>query len=142
MRIKYTKNYKVKAPKWEYGNNGIDFFVPGDHAIWELKPGEIHKFTLGVKFELPDDIFIYFCNKSSLGAQGINLLCPLVDSNYRGEVHCVIQNTSDKVFIIKPDMKICQGVIMQQPKFELNEVDSINENTKRGSGGFGSTGAY
>lgn len=142
MKIKYTKSEYVKSPKWEYGNNGIDFFVPSRHAIWCLKPGEIHKFSLEIKFELPNDIFIYFCNKSSLGLKGINVLCPLVDSNYRGEVHCVIQNTSDEVFIIKPDMKICQGVIMQQPKFELCETDKINVCTNRGSGGFGSTGEY
>lgn len=141
INIKYAKILPVKDPKWEYGNNGIDFYTPDNMPTIELLPGEIHKFSLGIKFELPDDIYIYICNKSSWGALGVDTMCPLIDTNYRGELHCVLKNANpSKSFILRPGIKICQGIIMQQPRFELKQTNYISADTNRGENGFGSTG--
>ncbi len=62
-----------------------------------------------------------------------------IDADYRGEIKVLLVNLSDKHFVISDGDRIAQMVVANflQPKFKLVNVLSI---TKRGEGGFGSTG--
>jgi len=62
-----------------------------------------------------------------------------IDADYRGEVKVLLINLSDKPFVIYDGDRIAQMVIAEflQPKFKVVEILS---ETKRGEGGFGSTG--
>lgn len=64
-----------------------------------------------------------------------------VDPDFRGEVGVLLRNRSDKPFTIKPDMRIAQLIFtkIELPVFEEKNILPV---TRRGSGGFGSTGFY
>lgn len=67
-----------------------------------------------------------------------------VDSDYRGEVCILLENTEDvsrgspAVKISKGD-RVAQGVICPVVQAEIEVVESLDD-TDRGAGGFGSTG--
>jgi dUTP pyrophosphatase len=62
-----------------------------------------------------------------------------IDSDYRGEIGVILANLSDGLVKVQLGERIAQGVIskVEQIKFTLSE--QLTE-TKRDSGGFGSTG--
>ena len=63
-----------------------------------------------------------------------------IDSGYRGEVGVILANFGDADFQVKKGDKIAQIVIAPVTQPEIVETDFIDE-TDRGTGGFGSTGA-
>ncbi|MBQ3035044.1 MAG: deoxyuridine 5'-triphosphate nucleotidohydrolase [Alphaproteobacteria bacterium] len=63
-----------------------------------------------------------------------------VDFFYRGEIKTPLINLSDKPFTINPGERIAQAVICPVIQAKIEETENIDENTDRGSGGFGSTG--
>ena len=62
-----------------------------------------------------------------------------IDSDYRGELKVILINLSNKSFIVEKGLRIAQMVVCPIIKAKLKEVKTL-EDTKRGSGGFGSTG--
>lgn len=62
-----------------------------------------------------------------------------VDADYRGEVCVILVNLSQEPFEIVPGERIAQMVISRHEQVEWEEVEILNE-TRRGAGGFGSTG--
>ena len=65
----------------------------------------------------------------------------LIDAHYRGELKVVAINLDPKEAIhIERGERIAQLVIQQVPVVDLEEVDELDD-TDRGAGGFGSSGA-
>ena len=62
-----------------------------------------------------------------------------IDADYRGEVCVILINHGKKKFVVDRGMRIAQLVFMELPKIRL-EKRVILSKTKRGKGGFGSTG--
>ena len=62
-----------------------------------------------------------------------------IDSDYRGEICVILINHGQMSFKISRGMRIAQIIFKEIPEVNLVEVDEL-DNTKRGSGGFGSTG--
>ena len=62
-----------------------------------------------------------------------------IDADYRGEIKVILINLGNEEFKINPNDRIAQMVLCPVIKAELVEVDDL-QNTKRGEGGFGSTG--
>jgi dUTP pyrophosphatase len=62
-----------------------------------------------------------------------------IDADYRGEYGVAVINFGSEPFIVEPDMRIAQLVISKYERVNWQEVDSLSQ-TKRGKGGFGSTG--
>ena len=62
-----------------------------------------------------------------------------IDSDYRGEICVILINHGQMSFKINRGMRIAQIIFKETPEVNLVEVDELS-NTKRGSGGFGSTG--
>ena len=62
-----------------------------------------------------------------------------IDSDYRGEICVILINHGQMSFKITRGMRIAQIIFKETPEVNLVEVDEL-DNTKRGSGGFGSTG--
>lgn len=63
----------------------------------------------------------------------------VIDSDYRGEVCALLQNTSDFEAYKEAGERLVQGVIVPVPSVQIQEVEELSE-TSRGVGGFGSTG--
>lgn len=62
-----------------------------------------------------------------------------IDPDFRGEAGVLLRNRSDKPFEVLPDMRIAQLIFSKVEIPVLQETDRLPE-TRRGSGGFGSTG--
>jgi dUTP pyrophosphatase len=144
--MEFTKVRDVKSPT--RGTNesaGIDFYVPNDYNEFTIKPGESVLIPSGIKIKLFYGQVGLFLNKSGVGVKGVLVGAQVVDSDYRGEVHLNVHNVSNKELTFKPGQKLVQMLIMDVKlpiPFELtNESYSLYEDTERGSGGFGSTGA-
>ena len=63
-----------------------------------------------------------------------------IDSDYRGEVQVPLVNHGRTRFVVERGMRIAQMLIVPVPRSEIVEVDELEE-TDRGPGGFGHTGA-
>ena len=62
-----------------------------------------------------------------------------IDSDYRGEVQVLLINLGAEPFTVTRGMRIAQLVIAPVTRVSLVEVDALDA-TRRGEGGFGSTG--
>lgn len=112
-----------------------------DNEVY-LAPGETKKIGTGIAVAIPHDYFGAICARSGLatkhGLRPANCL-GIVDADYRGEVIVALHNDSSVPYTVKHGERIAQLVIMPFLPVEFREVDHLAE-TKRGSGGFGSTG--
>lgn len=97
--------------------------------------------SAGFKIELPPGYEAQIRPRSGLAIKHkITVLNTpgTIDPDYRGEVGVIMFNASNDPFLIKPYDRIAQMVIN---KVEIPDVlfDKVSD-TKRGEGGFGSTG--
>lgn len=63
-----------------------------------------------------------------------------VDQNYRGPLKVILYNGGDEDFVVDPGDRIAQLVVTKAYLPEFVEVEELDE-TDRGEGGFGHTGA-
>lgn len=137
----------VKPPtRGTAGSAGIDFFVPNDYpqSLCTLAPGERCFIPSGVKANVPDGYALVAFNKSGVALKKqLFVGACVVDSDYQGEIHLHLVNTSNRHVEISPGEKILQFCLLPVDHgliSVVNEEDLFSEITARGSGGFGSTG--
>lgn len=107
-----------------------------------LLPGERVLVPTGLIFELPPGSEAQVRPRSGLAAKfGITVLNSpgTIDSDYRGEVSVILINLGQESFLIRRGERIAQMIVAPVTHAELCEVATTTK-TKRGSGGFGSTG--
>jgi len=100
------------------------------------------KIPTGLFMEIPPGYEGQIRPRSGLAAKfGVTVLnAPgTIDSDYRGEVEVLLINLGSESFTVKSGDRIAQLVIAQVCKAEIEEPTTLGE-TKRGAGGFGSTG--
>jgi dUTP pyrophosphatase len=108
-----------------------------------LKPLERTLVKTGLYLEIPIGYEAQVRPRSGLALKkGITVLNSpgTVDADYRGEVGVILVNLSNENFEIHPGDRIAQLVFAAHATAQLEAVISL-ENTERGTGGFGSTGA-
>ena len=125
------------------GSAGLDLRACIDEPL-TLRPGESALVPSGLAIHLDDTgLAAIVIPRSGLGHKhGIVLgkLVGLIDSDYQGEVMVSVWNRSKEPFTINPLDRIAQLVVVPVVQVELNVVESFDESS-RGAGGFGSTGA-
>ncbi len=107
-----------------------------------LRPGQRAAVATGMAFAIPPGWEIQVRPRSGLALKnGITCLnAPgTIDSDYRGEVKVILANLGDEYFEVKRGDRIAQLVPAQVQRARIVEVDELDP-TRRGSGGFGSTG--
>lgn len=107
-----------------------------------LHPMERSIIPTGLSIALPQGYEAQVRPRSGLAAKfGISVLnAPgTIDADYRGDIGVILVNLSQESFEIKNGDRIAQMVIAQYAHTKWEEVNVLDE-TKRGSGGFGSTG--
>ena len=62
--------------------------------------------------------------------------------NYRGELKIILINLDKNEQTIEPGERIAQLVFAKVERAELIEVNEIDENTDRGTTGFGDSGKF
>ena len=134
-------HYKPIAPL--HGTDtaaGFDLYAARNVSI---KPGESKLIPTGVKMAIPEGWFGMISPRSSIASKTpLRIGARIIDSDYRGDVMVNLHNdaTGNGVpWEIKAGERIAQIVFMQH-LVQMTQVDSLDD-TSRGEGGFGSTGA-
>lgn len=97
----------------------------------------------GIAVAIPDGYAGFVTPRSGLAARhGISVVNGpgLVDAGYRGEIKVILVNLSDEVFSIERGDRIAQLVVIPVAVQEFVVVNELPI-SRRGSGGFGSTGS-
>ncbi len=143
MRVKIKKLHE-NAVIPTYGTEfsaGADLYALLD-APTEIAPHETQFIHTGISVEIPEGYCGLVFARSSMGAK--RGLAPankvgVIDADYRGEIMVTLHNHSEIVATVEPGERIAQLAIVPFLKAEFEETDELSD-TKRGVGGFGSTG--
>lgn len=114
-----------------------------DHGEVILAAGARALIPTGLRMAITDGYEVQIRPRSGLALKhGISMVnAPgTIDSDYRGPIGVILINMGEQDFTVTHGMRIAQMVLapVVQAKFEM--VDALDE-TVRGAGGFGSTGA-
>jgi dUTP pyrophosphatase len=107
-----------------------------------LPPGQRALIPTGLSIALPEGFEAQVRPRSGLALKnGITVLNSpgTIDADYRGEVQVILANLGSDAFTITRGMRIAQMIVAQYSRVEWQQTDKLSE-TKRGTGGFGSTG--
>jgi len=116
---------------------GMDIYSLEEVSI---QPNERVQIKTGLAFEVPDGYVGLVWDKSGLSHKyGLKTLGGVLDSGYRGELFVGLINLSQEVYVLEKGHKVAQLLIQKIEHPLIVEVAELSE-TKRGKGGFGSTG--
>ena len=105
----------------------------------ELRPKQRAMVRTGLAVAIPPGFYGRVAPRSGLAAKnGLDVLAGVIDSDYRGEICCVLYNTGDEIITLPAGSKICQLIVEQIITPEAGWVNDLDA-TARGAGGFGST---
>ena len=145
--MKIAKIRDVKTPtRGTHGSAGIDFYVPNDYpnSLRRVAPGERFFIPSGVKANVPEGYALIAMNKSGVALKkGLMVGACVVDSDYQGEIHLHLVNTSNDDVTIEAGEKLTQFLLIPVDHCAVevvNESDLFSHESDRGAGGFGSTG--
>ncbi len=154
MLVKIKKlDEKAVVPKYSHrGDAGLD--ITATSYSFE---NNRHVYGTSLAIEIPDGFVGLIFPRSSICKQDLRLTnsVGVIDSNFRGEIKFqfenagfgLVQNISGALEvdlltppkIYKVGERIGQIIIVPYPKIEFKEVKELSS-TKRGQGGFGSSG--
>jgi dUTP pyrophosphatase len=107
-----------------------------------LAPGARALVPTGIAIALPDGFEAQVRPRSGLALKH-GLILPnapgTIDADYRGEIQVIVANLGAAPIAIERGMRIAQMVIAPVARGAWREVAALPE-TRRGAGGFGSTG--
>ena len=141
--IKYLNESKdlYRPEKATKGRAGFDLLASIINPL-EIEAGKSLLVPCGFSLQMPNNFEAQVRPRSGLALKNsITVLNTpgTIDSDYRGEICVILINHGQMSFKINRGMRIAQIIFKETPEVNLVEVDEL-DNTKRGSGGFGSTG--
>lgn len=144
MELKFKKlNDLAKMPTRgsDYAA-GYDLYAASSYDI-SIEPHSTVKIGTGIAAAIPQGYFGGIFARSGLATK--KGLAPankvgVVDSDYRGEIIVALHNDTDGVQVVAARDRIAQFIVLPFVEVDFIEVNDLDE-TERGSGGFGSTGA-
>lgn len=143
-------NVKIKKMRSEVGDlfyatpgsAGVDLTACIDRPV-TIRQGCRVMIPTGIAIELPSKNFVtlIFARSGLSSKHGIAMAngTAVIDSDYRGEIICPMQNNSHEDYTINPGDRIGQAVFMPVALANFEYVEELDQ-TERGAGGFGSTG--
>ena len=127
--------YKVRKPERDFGNAGVDFFIPELTETFKqafLEKNEVEQAELwnknedyyitiaahgrvnipsGIRSHISTNVALEAHNKSGIATKtGLIFGASTVDSNYQGIIHISLINTTDKAVTIPLGMKVVQFI--------------------------------
>lgn len=141
IKIKIQRlNDSVKIPEYATeGSAGVDL---RSTVKCTIKAGERMLIPTGIKISIPKNYEAQIRPRSGLALKH-GIILPnspgTIDSDYRGEIGVIILNAGNEIFEVNIGDRVAQMVFVPVTRAIFEEVDSLDE-TKRGEGGFGSTG--
>ncbi|KAG9287689.1 hypothetical protein G9A89_004092 [Geosiphon pyriformis] len=139
----YSDNNKSIMPKRVHNTDAkFDLRYSRKDAI-KLEPHLCTCIDLKVALEISATTMVQLIFRSSLVKRGINIRGEIIDAGYVGNIIAMLQNDSEKAYIIEPNEKIAQAIFLPLVKIAqlvLVENREELEITAREIQGFGSTG--
>ena len=135
MKIKVIDFGGVLPKRAHYNDAGADVYA---NASVTIQPNSAEKVPLGIGVEIPDGLLGMIAPRSSYASKGVTAELAPIDSGYRGEIHAILTNNTDKHFYVEKGDRVAQLVI--QPVILADFVTSLTTD-KRGGNAFGSTGS-
>ncbi|MCW5764482.1 MAG: dUTP diphosphatase [Phycisphaeraceae bacterium] len=109
-----------------------------------LDPGQIALIPLGFAMALPPGYEAQIRPRSGLATK-FGVTVPnapgTVDADYRGEMMVALINLGPRPYTVEHGARIAQMIVAPVARAEVELVDEL-DSTRRGSGGFGSTGGH
>lgn len=128
--------YDVKKPEREYGNAGVDFFVPNysdsfrkafdeknlkenaylkisdsGNVVIHITPHGRVNIPSGIRSRINNNVALEAHNKSGIATKhGLVFGASTVDSNYQGIIHISLINTTNKAVELPLGMKVVQFI--------------------------------
>lgn len=128
--------YDVKKPEREYGNGGIDFFIPNysdtfvkafneknavenaslltysdKTTVVRIEPHGRANIPSGLRSRICSNVALEAHNKSGIATKyGLIFGASTVDASYQGIIHISLINTTDKVIELPLGMKVVQFI--------------------------------
>ncbi len=162
--IEFYKSRKVKSPERAHStDSGIDFFIPdysneliesineksfnalSSETNITISPGGRVLIPAGIHTNFPDGYMLEMANKSGISTKlGLVTGAKIIDSDYEGEIHISLINTSNNVIRLNYGQKIVQGILIKVELDMPKEVKSLKtlykaSKSERKDGGFGSS---
>lgn len=137
MNLKFKVLNGGKLPTRAHREDaGFDLYSPINAVLC----GGTTCIKLGVCVEIPKGYVGFIMGRSSLNKNGVACLTGVIDSGYTGEIAVILNSVGALAKINKGD-RIAQLVVAKLADIDdAVAVDSL-EDSERGAGGFGSTGA-
>jgi dUTP pyrophosphatase len=141
------------------GDAGADLYSLNDHFLPSAQfttvyvggefltvriPGNIVIIPTGLSIAIPNGYEGQIRSRSGLACKlGVAVVnAPgTIDAGYRGEIKIALINHGSEPHQVKTGDRIAQLVIAPVVQAIFNEVKDINDDTERGTGGFGSSGS-
>ena len=124
------------------GSAGLDLRACLDAPL-VLEPGQTQLIPTGLAIHIGDaGLAAMILPRSGLGHKhGVVLgnLVGLIDSDYQGQLMVSCWNRGQSPYTVAPGERIAQMVVVPVVQVDLTVVDDFVE-TRRGAGGFGSSG--
>lgn len=120
---------------------GADLCACLQEAV-SIAPGKTLMIPTGLAMEIPEGYAGLIYARSGLACK--RDLAPankvgVIDADYRGEIVVALHNHGENAQTVAPGDRIAQLVIAACPQADFLPTENLSE-TKRGEGGFGSTG--
>ena len=135
MKVKLING--AKCPKQgRSGDAGYDFFLKDDVII---KAHTVTIIDTGVCVELPAGHAGLLAMRSSICKKNLIIQQPLIDENYRGEIHGMIYSANDEDLEFKAGERLYSLYVFPVYHDELEIVDELSD-SNRGENWNGSSG--
>jgi len=140
VKVINHSNHSLPAYQTEHAA-GMDLHASLSDNV-TLQPLERALIPTGLFIELPVGYEAQVRPRSGMAYKhGITVLNSpgTIDADYRGEVKVLLVNLSNQPFTIQHGDRVAQLVVAPHVQVQWELVDQLGE-TKRGAGGYGSTG--
>ncbi len=142
MKIKKLHQKAVVPHYATEGSAGLDLTVISDNDTIVIPYKSTMLCRTGLSFEIPKGYVGLIYIRSSIGTK-LDLVLSnqvgVIDSDYRGEVMLPLRNLGRGARVVNSGTRIAQMIITPINQVGIEVVKELSE-TKRGDGGFGSTG--
>jgi dUTP pyrophosphatase len=148
----YTENSELKALYQNHktihiGDSGIDLFIPENYDNLEQNKTYFisHEIICWMTDNSNNLVSYYLYPRSSLSKTALRMAnsVGIIDSGYRGHIISAIDtlpNRDNPLYLINKHTRLFQICAPNLSQIKLVVEDEIEQNTTRGSDGFGSTG--
>ncbi|KAG9286002.1 hypothetical protein G9A89_022678 [Geosiphon pyriformis] len=110
-------------------NAEFDLRYLGKKAI-KLEPNSRTCIDFKIALKIPAIIMVQLASRSSLVEKKINIRGEIIDAEYVGNIIAMLQNDSEKAYIIEPNEKITQAIFL--PLVKIAQLVSVENREELG----------